>query len=85
MYAPLALASPLGGVRPFSSLLLPQTEQFSSRASVSNVSVLQYSMTYRLLHMIYCVYSGSHVRILAYSRNSRLPQQSLLDGPLEAI
>jgi hypothetical protein len=56
-------------------LLLRRTGQFTSYTSVPKwlPSLLQKSMTHRLLHMIYCVYSGSQVRILAYSRNSRIP------------
>ena len=75
MHASLALASPLSGVRPVSSLLLLKpngTIYFSYLGTQWLLSVLQYSMTHRLLHMIYCVYSGSQVRILAYSRNSRI-------------
>jgi hypothetical protein len=49
-----------------------QTEQITSCTSVPN-SYSQYSMSHCLLHMIYCVYFGSQVRILAYSCNSRIP------------
>ncbi len=68
MYAPLALTSPLGAVlRPFSLLLKPNgTIYFLYPGTRWLLSSLQYSMTHRLRHMIYCVYSGSQVRILPY-------------------
>jgi hypothetical protein len=53
MYAPLALASPVVGVRPFSLLPKPNGTVYFLYLGTG--------------------YSGSQVRILAYSRNSRVP------------